>query len=77
MLTGNVVIYCFGLLWLHHCLRVSWATAFEYGLYPFVPADMVKLYLAALALPGAWKLVEPRCSALAASRAAAGRRTGR
>ena len=27
------------------------------GLYPFVPGDIVKLYLAALALPGAWKLV--------------------
>ena len=58
MLTGNVVIYGFGLLWLHHSLGVNWADALEYGLYPFVPGDIVKLYLAALALPGAWKLVE-------------------
>jgi biotin transport system substrate-specific component len=58
MLTGNVVIYGFGLLWLHHDLNVNWPTALEWGLYPFVPGDVVKLYLAALALPGAWKLVE-------------------
>jgi biotin transport system substrate-specific component len=57
MLTGNVIIYCFGLPWLHHYLHVSWAKAFEYGLYPFVATDIVKLYLAAAALPGAWKLV--------------------
>jgi biotin transport system substrate-specific component len=57
MLTGNVVIYVFGLLWLHHYLAVSWNKAFEYGLYPFVPGDVVKLYLAAAALPAAWKLV--------------------
>jgi biotin transport system substrate-specific component len=58
MLTGNVVIYACGLIWLHHSLGVNWPDAFEYGLYPFVPGDIVKLYLAALALPGAWKLVE-------------------
>jgi len=58
MLTGNVVIYACGLIWLHHSLGVNWPDAFEFGLYPFVPGDIVKLYLAALALPGAWKLVE-------------------
>ena len=57
MLSGNVVIYVCGLLWLHHFLNVNWPTALEYGLYPFVPGDIVKVYLAALALPGAWGLV--------------------
>jgi biotin transport system substrate-specific component len=57
MLSGNVVIYLFGLPWLHHSLHVSWAKTLEYGLYPFVAADVVKLYLAAAALPGAWRLV--------------------
>jgi biotin transport system substrate-specific component len=58
MLTGSVVIYAFGLVWLQHFLEVSWTTALDFGLYPFVPGDIFKLYLAALALPGAWKLVE-------------------
>jgi biotin transport system substrate-specific component len=30
----------------------------EYGLYPFVPGDVFKLYVAAGLLPGAWRLVE-------------------
>jgi biotin transport system substrate-specific component len=66
MLTGNVVIYAFALPWLHHYLHVSWATTLEDGLYPFVAGDMIKVYLAAAALPGAWRLV-----------GAAERRTGR
>jgi biotin transport system substrate-specific component len=56
LLTGNVVIYAFGVAWLKHDLGVSLAKAFEYGLYPFVPGDILKLYLAAAALPAAWKL---------------------
>jgi biotin transport system substrate-specific component len=58
MLSGNVVIYLCGLPWLHHALNVSWAKTLEYGLYPFVAGDVIKLYLAALALPSAWRLVE-------------------
>ncbi len=57
MLIGNVVIYGFGLLWLYHYLHVSWSTALEYGLYPFVLGDVIKLFLAGLALPSAWALV--------------------
>ena len=57
MLNGNVVIYVFGLLWLHHWLHASWATTLTDGLYPFVAGDMIKVYLAAAALPGAWRLV--------------------
>ena len=57
MLTGTVVIYLCGLAWLHHVLHASWATTLTDGLYPFVPGDVFKLYLAALALPTAWKLV--------------------
>jgi biotin transport system substrate-specific component len=57
MLTGSVVIYACGSLWLHHYLQVSWNTTLVDGVYPFVPGDIVKLYLAAAALPAAWKLV--------------------
>ncbi len=57
MLTGSVVIYLCGVVWLHHVLGVSWSTALDDGLYPFVPGDILKVYLAAAALPGAWQLV--------------------
>jgi biotin transport system substrate-specific component len=57
MLTGNVIIYLVGLPWLAVVLDTGLEKTLEFGLYPFVPGDMLKLYLAALALPGAWKLL--------------------
>jgi biotin transport system substrate-specific component len=56
MLTGNVVIYLFGLPWLAVVLNTNLEKTLELGLYPFVPGDTFKLYLAAAALPGAWRL---------------------
>lgn len=58
ILTGNVVIYLVGLPWLAIVLGTSLEKTLEYGLYPFVPGDALKLYLAATLLPGAWRLVE-------------------
>jgi len=58
MLTGNVIIYLVGLPWLAVVLNTNLEKTLEYGLYPFVPGDVFKLYLAAALLPGAWKLVE-------------------
>jgi biotin transport system substrate-specific component len=57
MLTGNVVVYLVGLPWLAVVLDTNLEKTLEYGLYPFVPGDTFKLYLAAAALPGAWQLV--------------------
>jgi biotin transport system substrate-specific component len=60
LLTGNVVIYLFGISWLAHELHVSTEKALEYGLYPFLAGDLIKLYLAAAVLPNAWRLVDRR-----------------
>jgi biotin transport system substrate-specific component len=58
MLTGNVVIYVFGLAWLYHELPdATFSSTLEAGLYPFVVGDLVKVYLAGALLPGAWSLV--------------------
>jgi biotin transport system substrate-specific component len=56
MLTGNVVIYLFGLPWLAVVLNTSLEKTLELGLCPFVPGDTFKLYPAAAALPAAWRL---------------------
>jgi biotin transport system substrate-specific component len=56
MLTGNVVIYLFGLPWLAVVLHTGLEKTLELGLYPFVPGDTFKLYLAAAALPVAWRI---------------------
>jgi biotin transport system substrate-specific component len=58
MLTGNVIIYLVALPWLTVVLNTNLEKTLEYGLYPFVPGDIFKLYVAAALLPGAWKLVE-------------------
>jgi len=57
MLTGNVLIYLCGLPWLAHATGAGLEQTLEWGLYPFVPGDVVKLYLAAALLPAAWRVV--------------------
>jgi biotin transport system substrate-specific component len=57
MLTGNVVIYLVALPWLAIVLNTNLEKTLEYGLYPFIPGDTFKLYLAAAALPTAWRVV--------------------
>jgi biotin transport system substrate-specific component len=58
MLTGNVIIYAVGLPWLAVVLDTNLEKTLEFGLYPFVPGDVFKLYLAAALLPSAWRLVK-------------------
>jgi biotin transport system substrate-specific component len=57
MLTGNVLIYLVGLPWLAVVLSTGLEKTLERGLYPFVPGDTFKLYLAAALLPAAWRMV--------------------
>jgi biotin transport system substrate-specific component len=54
LLTGNVVIYAFGLPWLAHVANTDLETTLEFGLYPFVIGDLLKMYLAGALLPAAW-----------------------
>ena len=60
MLTGNVIIYLVGLPWLAVVLNTNLEKTLEYGLYYFVPGDILKLYLAAALLPAAWKVTRSR-----------------
>lgn len=57
MLTGTAIIYTFGALWLAHHQGISVAKAVELGVSPFLIGDAVKLLLAGLLLPAAWRLV--------------------
>jgi biotin transport system substrate-specific component len=58
MLTGNVIIYAVGLPWLAVVLNTDFEQTLDFGLYKFVPGDLLKLYLAAALLPTAWRVVE-------------------
>jgi biotin transport system substrate-specific component len=57
MLPGSVIIYLIGASWLGVTLHLSIAQAFTLGVLPFIPGDLLKLVIAALLLPAAWKLV--------------------
>lgn len=65
MLAGTLVIYGIGLLWLALALAVSVVEVLPFGLYPFVPGDVLKLLLAAGALPLGWRLAGRRASTTA------------
>lgn len=56
MLAGNIVLYIPGLLWLGHLY--GWdQPILQWGLTPFIIGDALKLALAAMTVPGVWKLV--------------------
>lgn len=56
LLIGNVIIYVPGLLWLGQLYGWN-ESILQWGLWPFLIGDAVKLGLAALLLPGLWKLL--------------------
>lgn len=59
MLLGNVVIYLPGLVWLGYLFadQHGWTWVLENGLVPFLAGDALKLALAALIFPAAWRAV--------------------
>ena len=72
---GEVIVFTFGVIWLAQAINVpieastpcnlatgTGCDALQLGLYPFVIGDLLKLLIAAGALPAAWKLLgrEPR-----------------
>jgi biotin transport system substrate-specific component len=63
MLIANATIYLFGASWLANWTppgaeaALGWEAAYELGIQPFVPGDIVKLFFAACLLPGGWQLL--------------------
>jgi len=58
MALGTLVIYIFGTAWLSRF--VGWGQVLVTGVIPFLVGDALKLALAALSLPWAWRLVGDR-----------------
>ena len=55
MILGNIVIFGFGALWLAKFVGIN--QAISLGVLPFLAGDVVKIGLATVVLPGAWKLL--------------------
>jgi biotin transport system substrate-specific component len=62
MIIGTLVIYAVGLTWLALALGTGILEVLPFGLYPFVPGDVLKLLLAAGLLPLGWRLAGRRAS---------------
>jgi len=58
MTLGTVLIYVPGILWLSRFM--GWDQTLQFGVVPFVPGDLLKVALAALALPPAHRLLGNR-----------------
>jgi biotin transport system substrate-specific component len=62
MIIGTLVIYAFGVTWLALAINVSIPDTLGFGLYPFLPGDVLKLLIAAGLLPLGWRYVSRRAS---------------
>lgn len=65
MIVADVVVFALGFAWLAWFATMSnggtgigAAAAFKFGVAPFLLADLLKIALAALAVPAAWRLVD-------------------
>ena len=61
MVIGNVIIYACGVAWLAVFLGDLWGALVK-GMLLFVVGDLIKIAVAALTLPGGWKLARRRDS---------------
>jgi biotin transport system substrate-specific component len=71
MICGLVVVFACGVTWLALFARpagVGFNAALRTGLYPFLAADLIKLFVAAGIMPVIWRLVGRRESQDASSR---------
>jgi biotin transport system substrate-specific component len=62
MSAGLAVVFTFGVSWLAFFARpaaLGLDAALRTGLFPFVPADVVKILIAATILPTVWRFVQP------------------
>jgi biotin transport system substrate-specific component len=62
MALGNAVVYVIGVPWLMLSRSMDAATGLQFGFYPFVIGDILKLAIAAGLLPVGWWVVKRRSS---------------
>jgi biotin transport system substrate-specific component len=63
MAAGLAVVFTCGVLWLAwfaQPAQAGLAAALRTGLYPFLPADLIKICIAAAIMPGVWTLIGRR-----------------
>jgi len=57
MIVSDLIIFTFGLIWLHHVVGNTWSWTFSKGFTPFLLGEVIKIAIASTALPILWRLV--------------------
>ena len=60
MLLGNLIIFTFGLVWLHQFTGKDWAWTLNAGLTPFIFGEVIKIAIAGTSLPILWRFVQKK-----------------
>lgn len=59
MTAGLALVFACGVAWMAWgAPSLGWNASLRAGLYPFLPADVIKVFLAATILPVAWKVLK-------------------
>jgi biotin transport system substrate-specific component len=57
LLFGDLVIFAFGLTWLHASLDMTWTATFKAGFTPFILGEALKIAITATSLPLVWRRI--------------------
>jgi biotin transport system substrate-specific component len=57
LLLGEVVIFGFGLTWLHNSLDLSWSATIAAGFTPFIIGEILKIAIVGTSLPLIWRKI--------------------
>lgn len=63
LILGSVIIFTFGLTWLHFSLDMSWSQTIAAGLTPFIFGEALKIAITATSLPLIWKKISRKLNA--------------
>jgi len=58
MLVANLIIFSFGLIWLHHFTGKDWRWTINAGLTPFIVGEVLKMIIAGTSLPILWRVIK-------------------
>ena len=57
LLLGDLVIFAFGLTWLHTSLDLTWTATIKAGFTPFILGEALKIAITATSLPLVWRRI--------------------
>ena len=62
LILGSVIVFTFGLTWLHASLNLTWAQTITAGLTPFIFGEIIKIAITATSLPLIWRKISKKLS---------------